>query len=323
MELENADWPLFGWTADIREALFSCLDAARPAVLGTIIALEGGAPQPLGTQMVFDGARAAGYFSGGCIEADVANHAQQVLADGRPRRLVYGKGSPWIDIRLTCGGSLTILLERIESGDVAVRRLRECRDRRIVAQWSSNGYERSVESAGPKGGSSAIGGDVYSKIFWPTWRLVVTGDNPIALALVALASQCGMEAILLRSANAASPIPITGVSYIAGDVGSALEKVSPDRWTAVIAASHDDDQDDAIIMRALTSESPYIGVLGSSRRVAARQLRLETAGFSPDQCKRIVSPIGLPGCGRSAWEVSVSVMAQLLRIRANAQISND
>jgi xanthine dehydrogenase accessory factor len=269
--------------------------------------------------MVFDGARAAGYFSGGCIEADVANHAQQVLADGKPKRLVYGKGSPWIDIRLTCGGSLTILLERIEPGDVVAGRLRECRDRRLVAHWSSNGSERSAG----EGESCVIAGQVYSKTFFPTWRLVVTGGNPIALALVALAAQCGMEAILLRSAPAASPMPIAGVSHVTGGVGAALEKASPDRWTAVIAASHDDDRDDAIIRMALASDAPYVGVLGSARRVAARNLRMEAAGLSSDQCQRIVSPIGLPGCGRSAWEVSVSVMAQLLQIRATAQTSED
>jgi xanthine dehydrogenase accessory factor len=74
---------------------------------------------------------------------------------------------------------------------------------------------------------------------------------------------------------------------------------------------------------ALASDAPYVGVLGSARRVAARNLRMEAAGLSSDQCQRIVSPIGLPGCGRSAWEVSVSVMAQLLQIRATAQTSED
>ena len=73
--------------------------------------------------MLFDGNRAAGYFSGDCIEGDVAGHAAQVLADGMPRRLHYGTGSPWIDIRLRCGGALHILVERVMPGSAAARSL--------------------------------------------------------------------------------------------------------------------------------------------------------------------------------------------------------
>lgn len=320
MELYNADWPLFGWVADVREALFACLEAGRPAVLGTIVALEGGAPQPLGTQMVFDGMRATGYFSGGCIEADVANHAQQVLADGQPRHLTYGKGSPWIDIRLTCGGSLSILLERIAPDDAAVCLLRECYRQRRVAYWSSTGSQRLVRDLRRTDESHA---PAYTKTYLPRWRLIVAGENPIALALVALGSQCGLEAILLRPAGTVSAMPIPDARYISGDVIAALQDLAPDRWTAIVAASHDDDLDDAVLQSSLASDAFYVGVLGSVRRSAARQSRMEAVGITSEQFRRIHSPIGLPDCGRSAWEVGVSVIAQLLQSRTALRSSPD
>lgn len=323
MKLENGDWPLFGWTADVREPLFKCLDAGRPAVLGTIFALEGGAPQPVGTQMVFDGATAAGYFSGGCIEADVGNHAQEVLADGKSRTLVYGKGSPWIDIRLTCGGTLKIFLERIMPNDGAVQMLRQSYDRREIALWSSTNHARPICAIGSEGTQTIPTEHVYSKIFLPKWRLIVAGTNPVALAIVALASQCGMEAILQSAEKPDSPMPIQGVRYISGDVVQALDALSPDRWTAVIAASHDDDTDDAIVKAALASDAFYLGVLGSTRRIAARRLRLEAEGISTTQCDRIRSPVGLPNCGRSAWEVSVSIIAEILQVRNSLPVTLD
>jgi len=104
------EWPLFGMAEDVRPVLAAARDAGRPLALATLTAVGGGGPRPAGTQMVFAEGLAAGYFSGGCVEADVADHAFACLADGAPRSLVYGEGSPWPDIRLLCGARIEILL---------------------------------------------------------------------------------------------------------------------------------------------------------------------------------------------------------------------
>src|SRR5262245_24213416 len=117
--IAGADWPVFGWADDIRPALREAFDAGRPCVLATLYRVEGSAPRGPGAQMLFDGSRVTGYFSGDCIEADVALHAAEVAASGEPQWLHYGMGSPWIDIRLRCGGALYILAERIAPDQAA------------------------------------------------------------------------------------------------------------------------------------------------------------------------------------------------------------
>jgi xanthine dehydrogenase accessory factor len=112
----SSDWPLHGLADDMRPALANAL-ARGPAGLATIISLGDGGPRPVGTQMVFGqdasgGDSRAGFLSGGCIEADVEDHARACMADGRARRLVYGEGSPWPDIRLLCGARIEILVDR-------------------------------------------------------------------------------------------------------------------------------------------------------------------------------------------------------------------
>ena len=121
--LADADWPTFGWQVDIRPALAEALAAGRPVALATLYKVEGSAPRGPGAQMLFDGERATGYFSGDCIEGDVARHAAEVLATGEPRHLHYGLGSPWIDIRLRCGGALHIFVERVAHDSEAARAL--------------------------------------------------------------------------------------------------------------------------------------------------------------------------------------------------------
>ena len=136
------DWPLFGFDDDARPALSAAAAAGEPAALATIVALDGGGPRPVGTQMVIAGDSVSGFLSGGCLEADVVGHAQAVLEDGVPQRLIYGQGSPWPDIRLLCGARIEVQLERIAPDDPATRRLLELRNARGPAVWISDGERR-------------------------------------------------------------------------------------------------------------------------------------------------------------------------------------
>ncbi|MGH6967037.1 MAG: XdhC family protein, partial [Phenylobacterium sp.] len=88
------EWPLFGMTDDVRPALRAARSAGKACALATLTDVEGGGPRPVGTQMVFAPGITSGYFSGGCVESDVADHAFACLEDGEPRTLVYGQGSP-------------------------------------------------------------------------------------------------------------------------------------------------------------------------------------------------------------------------------------
>ena len=114
------DWPLFGVADDVRPALAQARARRLPVALATLTTVEGGGPRAPGTQMAFAEGIVAGYFSGGCVEGDVAGHAEACLADGEARTLIYGEGSPWPDIRLLCGARIEIRLERVAPDDGAL-----------------------------------------------------------------------------------------------------------------------------------------------------------------------------------------------------------
>ena len=56
----------------------------------------------------------AGSVSGGCVEGAVFEEAQEVLENGRAKRLKYGISDEeaW-SVGLTCGGEIEVLVERI------------------------------------------------------------------------------------------------------------------------------------------------------------------------------------------------------------------
>ncbi len=85
--------------------------------IATVIKTVGSTPRPLGSKMaVSESGSIAGSVSGGCIEGAVFDEAQQVLADGAPRRLSFGitDEQAW-EVGLSCGGDIEILPERLET----------------------------------------------------------------------------------------------------------------------------------------------------------------------------------------------------------------
>ena len=311
--IAGADWPTFGWSDDIRPMLATALAAGRSAVLATLFKVEGSAPRGAGAQMLFDGARASGYFSGDCIEGDVAAHAAEVLADGTAQRLHYGMGSPWIDIRLRCGGALHVLVERIVADNAAARELLECAAARRPCIWSSDGIEQRVEAGeGPLLTLSEPPLRIARR-FDPPRRLIVSGGDPGALALARLASEANFETILVRPDGPETPPPFPVARYIREPVATALAEIGVDRWTAFVGATHEDHHDLSACLHALRHDAAWTGMIGARSRAAGRLSALEAAGASPDELARLHLSPGIAGLGKAPWAVATGILAEIMQ----------
>ena len=310
MDTPLPEWPDYGLTDDQRPALRAALAAGKPAVLATIAALGDGGPRPVGTQMVFAEGRVSGFLSGGCVEGDVAEHARACLADGAPRRLVYGEGSPWPDIRLLCGARIEILIERIAPHDPAAADLFRLMDARRPAVWISDGERRICAEAAEAWPGALI------RRHDPVWRLAVIGGDPTALAIAQLGAQSGFETTLVRPRGPATPPPLSGVAYRRDDPVAALAAIGLDAWTAVAVCSHDLEIDHAALLAALPSAAPYVGLLGARKRLAERLALLRAAGLDEAAIGKLRAPIGLDLGGKAPWEVAVAAVGEVVRVRS-------
>jgi xanthine dehydrogenase accessory factor len=323
-------WPVFGVQADVRQALAQALSAGRAAVLGTMHTHEGAAPLGEGAQILFDGGAVAGFLSGGCVEGDVALHAQAALADGGPRRLIYGRGGP-ADIQLLCGSRIEVLLERITPDDEAARRLLALAAARRPALWLSDGRARACLAEGEDGeglspalrsalaraaeaaAASGSSGEAVFRRYAPRSRLVVVGGDPITLAVAKLASEAGFETSLVRPKGPSAPPPLPAVRYFRGEPAEAFDALGLDDWTAVAIATHDIDIDHAALCAVLPSGAGYVGALGSRRRLPERIARLQASGLADADIAKLHAPIGLRIGARSPWEVAISVIAEVIQ----------
>ena len=84
--------------------------------VATVVATRLSAPRPVGSHLVIDSkGNFLGSVSGGCVEGDVFEHAQEVLETGAPKLLTYGiSDDDALGVGLPCGGEIDVFVERFE-----------------------------------------------------------------------------------------------------------------------------------------------------------------------------------------------------------------
>jgi xanthine dehydrogenase accessory factor len=158
-------------------------------------------------------------------------------------------------------------------------------------------------------------GRVFIQVFSPPRRCFVIGAVHIAQHLVPMLIATDYQPIVIDPRGAwATAARFPGVELSTEWPDEALERLKPDRATAIVTLSHDPKIDDPALIAALRSEAFYIGALGSRRNHARRLQRLAEAGFGENQLARIKGPIGLNIGAVSQAEIAVSIIAEITQV---------
>ena len=144
-------------------------------------------------------------------------------------------------------------------------------------------------------------------------KIIIVGAVHIAQYLVSFARNLNFEiSIIDPRGYFASEQRFPGIIIINKWPREAFAEIKTDQNTALIALTHDPKIDDPAIQHALKNKFFYIGALGSKKTHANRCLRLKESGFTSEQINRIFGPIGIKLGGRSAPEIALSIIAQLV-----------
>jgi xanthine/CO dehydrogenase XdhC/CoxF family maturation factor len=85
-------------------------------VVATVVATRRSAPRPIGASLaISESGKMCGSVSGGCVESDVYENAQEVFQTGEPKLLSYGISDDlaW-SVGLPCGGEIDVFVEPVE-----------------------------------------------------------------------------------------------------------------------------------------------------------------------------------------------------------------
>ena len=163
-----------------------------------------------------------------------------------------------------------------------------------------------------------VGGQkIFLHVYVPPARLIVVGAVHIAQALAPMASLMDFDVTVIDPRRAfATDSRFPGVKVMQDWPDEALEQLGLDPATAVVTLTHDPKLDDPALESALKSDAFYIGSLGSRRTHAKRKERLAEAGITDEQFARIHGPVGLNIGAKSPAEIAVSILGQIVEVRA-------
>ncbi|MBX9884140.1 MAG: XdhC family protein [Novosphingobium sp.] len=272
-------------------------------VLVTLTGIEGASSRGIGAQMaVLADGRSAGSFSGGCVEAAVMAEAQDVLAQGLGRTVRYGVGSPYLDIRLPCGGGIDLLFTPRPDPAVLRGALARLDRRKAAVLRLSEGGAALADTPGAQG---------FQRAYAPPLRLVALGHGEDLTALVRLARAFGIavEAYAPASDRLAAAEP--GVAALPSR--TALPALVGDPWTAFVFLFHDHDWEEQLLPRALAQDGFYHGAVGSARTHRARLAGLRTIGVPQASLDRLRGGIGLIPATRDPATLALSILGELVQ----------
>jgi xanthine dehydrogenase accessory factor len=313
--------------------------------VATVVATRRSAPRPVGAKLgVSEGGELAGSVSGGCVENEVYGVAREVL-DGSPGRLLtYGISDDLaFSVGLPCGGEIEVFVAEPDEAVLARALEVAARGERAVHFTVVAGPEVGSEllalesgetvGAGPpelaahahdliRGKRSLLveleGRTVFADVLGPPPRLLVFGAVDTAEALCKAARMIGWRTIVADARGKfATPERIPSADeLIVAWPDDVLARVAPDHDTAIVVLTHEEKFDEPALAGALATEAFYVGAMGSRRAQESRRERLLEAGIDESQLERIFGPSGLDLGAQSPAETALSVLAEILAVRA-------
>lgn len=306
---------------EVLTKLDAWLGAGFSCQLITIVQTWGSSPRPQGAMMALraDGV-VAGSVSGGCIEDDLIERAQQGRGfSAIPQLLTYGiLAEDAHRFGLPCGGTIRLLCETISAaGGGGVRDvLARLRAGELVARSVKlESGEVEVRQAVP-GQSLALEHGVLTNTFGPRWRLLIIGAGPLSQFLAQVATGLDYHVIVCdprEQYQASWSVP--GVDVVHAMPDDLVLELKLDSRSAVVALTHDPKLDDLALMEALRSDAFYVGAIGSRLNTARRRERLLQFDVSAAQLDRLHAPIGLFIGSKTPPEIAISILAQLTAVR--------
>ena len=155
--------------------------------------------------------------------------------------------------------------------------------------------------------------NLFIKNYFRPIQVVIVGAVHIAQYFVEFAKNLNIEINIIDPRGYfASEKRFPDTNIINQWPKDAFKKISLNERTALIALTHDPKIDDPAIQEALKRKCFYIGALGSKNTHKNRCERLKENGFKDDEIQKIFGPIGIKFGGRSAPEIALSIIFQLM-----------
>ncbi len=298
----------------------------------------------------------AGTVGGGLLEATAMQQARVAIETRRSTAItVELTGQNVQDAAMLCGGRAQLLVSFVPAGDRELSRicsalaaaLEAGRPAHLVTVFGPAGcgggclVARSlVEDGGVVAGASlepAIlavslsegsgvhnrelpdGRELHAETIEPVPVVVICGAGHVGQALAPAAAAVGFDIVVIDDRPefaSRERFPISARLVVPPDFERAFESVELGTRTYVVVATRGHTHDFTVLEQALRTEAAYIGLMASSRKRRRFFETLLERGRTEQDLERIHSPVGLAIDAETPAELAVSIVAELIKVRA-------
>ena len=333
----------------ILNQLINALQSSRPAVLCAIVKNQGSAPRTSGARMlVLEDGTSHGTVGGGALEGECQAKAKELfqgLVSFAQLNFALDATSA-AEAGMVCGGSVTVLLhlvgpkllpltERMQkeyfegkrpmlltflpNGDEPPRLL-------LLSSDSVDGVpvELRTEICRKTRRTPFVtlyqGREVFVEPLISPGTVHLIGAGHVALATSKLAAFVGFEVVVMDDRQEFANTlryPEAREVRVLDSFAECLKSLGVDDYVIIVTRGHLHDRD--VLAQTLQTEAGYIGMIGSRRKRAAVYDSLRREGFGDTDFARVSCPIGLAIGADTPEEIALSIVAELVQVRAGAE----
>jgi xanthine dehydrogenase accessory factor len=162
--------------------------------------------------------------------------------------------------------------------------------------------------------------EIFVEPILPAPMLHLFGGGHVSTAVARIAHQAGFLIGIIDDRQAfanAERFPMA--SEIHASYEDAFAKIAPNSSTYLVIVTRGHKDDMRVLAWAADTEARYIGMIGSRRKVIAVYKALEKEGFPAHKFDRVHAPVGLEIGALTPEEIAVSIVAELIAVRRNAE----
>ena len=334
-------------------AMADLFSQGQSFALATVISRLGSAPRSAGARMLIrmDGS-AVGTVGGGILEAQVEQLARQVMASHQGVVMGFSfSGEDAASMDAICGGQVEVLVEWLDATDPQETAMVAGMTAAAAghgAVWLATGLPGGkyagkhalLDAGGSVTGYLPLGLDVQplidKQVRGPQlfkldegegWvepldmggTVFIFGAGHVSRSLAGFTRAVGFHTVVLDDRSEyPTPERFPGADelIVLDSFEGALEKVRVERDSYIVIVTRGHLHDQVVLAQALRTQAVYVGMIGSRRKCGLIFDALRKEGFTDEDIHRVHAPIGLPIQAETPEEIGVSIVAEMIQVRA-------
>ncbi|MBX9255524.1 XdhC family protein [Desmonostoc muscorum CCALA 125] len=291
-------------------------------VLATVTNTKGSTPREIGAKMFIsaDG-KTVGTIGGGAGEAKVYQQALQLLKTGKKQFVEIDlSGVAQRQTQGVCGGTMQVLLE-LWSGFESLNLVNQIIDTLTSGQSATIITPFHTDEKPYLLQQTEVIASLHSTALieplLPPPTLLIIGAGHIAISLVQIAKIAGFQVIVQDDrSDFATKERFPDASLVLAEPITSIQEILDKNTNLYVALVTRGYLQDLAALRLLSNyQLPYIGMIGSKKRVNTVYKILETEGCNQEFLHQIYAPIGLDIGALTPEEIAVSICAELIKVR--------